>query len=221
MGLCMCKNTDAVPSQQGPKSKQGRKGMMEETMMSMLMSQVMTMQQQQLAKQQQMIRDDPECKELFDKYIALQKQAVDASAKGDSNAMLKAQHDMMELMKHPKLQHMIMPQVANITMNSCGSGSWMGSNGSFGMGTSHIGNKYTFKTSQNRHKFTTHNYNTHTTGGGGGFMGGMMNFPQHNADYSTLDGGFGTSNNNYYSTDYSGGISGGFDSSGFTSTNDW
>lgn len=96
MGMCVSAN-EAIQTRQND-------------MMNDMMTQMVNIQHQQVTKQQQMIRDDPECKALMDKYTLLQKRALEAV--GDTNASLQVQAEMMDLMKNPKMMKMIMPDMS-------------------------------------------------------------------------------------------------------------
>ncbi len=76
-----------------------------------MMGSMMQLQQQQLEKQQQMIRDDPECKRLFDKHMELQGRIMTAMQTGDRDGALRAQKEAMELQTNPKYLQMMMPDM--------------------------------------------------------------------------------------------------------------
>lgn len=72
------------------------------------------MQHKQLIKQQQMIREDPECKNLMDRQIDIQKKILEASTQGDSAAVMKCQQEYVELMQNPKYAEMMLPDIKNM-----------------------------------------------------------------------------------------------------------
>jgi len=74
-----------------------------------MMQIIASMQQEHLAKQQQMIRDDPECKDIMDRQTIMQQQILAAMKAGNQSAVMQAQSEMLELQKHPKYLQLMMP----------------------------------------------------------------------------------------------------------------
>jgi|AntRauTorckE5430_2_1112549.scaffolds.fasta_scaffold05723_3 uncharacterized membrane protein YgcG len=91
-------------------------------MMARMQQQMVNMQEQQLAKQQQMVRDDPECKEILDQHTSIQQKMLVAMQAGDQAGQAQAQKESMELYKNPKYMKMMMPDVPHITMGFEGMG---------------------------------------------------------------------------------------------------
>lgn len=80
-----------------------------EKMMQTLMQNVTQMQQEHLAHQQQIMQDDPECKELMDRSMAINQKMLAAFQSGDQAALARAQSENLELQKHPKYMKLMMP----------------------------------------------------------------------------------------------------------------
>jgi hypothetical protein len=80
-----------------------------EKMMQNLMQNLTQMQQENLARQQQIMQDDPECKELMDRSMAINQKVLAAFQSGDQAALARAQSENLELQKHPKYMKMMMP----------------------------------------------------------------------------------------------------------------
>jgi len=87
----------------------------QEERMGNMMANMATMQQQQLAKQQQMVRDDPECKQIFDQQTLIQQKILTATQAGDGAGVSQGQIEMMELQKNPKWMKMMMPDMQQMT----------------------------------------------------------------------------------------------------------
>ena len=82
-----------------------------EKMMQTMMQNVTQMQQEQLARQQQIMQDDPECKELMDRLMAINQKIIAAFQSGDQAALARAQSENLELQKHPKYMKLMMPTI--------------------------------------------------------------------------------------------------------------
>ena len=101
MGCCAMSKNVAEQRQQGAVAMQQQQ-----------MQLAVAMQQQQLATQQQMMRDDPECKQLMDKQMDIQKRILEAASRGDANASIQIQQEYVELMKNPKFMKMMTPDIS-------------------------------------------------------------------------------------------------------------
>ena len=77
-------------------------------MSSSSMQTVMQHQQQHVANQQQMIRDDPEIKDLMDRQMKIQQQILAAFQAGDQNEVARVQSEAMALQQHPKYLKLMM-----------------------------------------------------------------------------------------------------------------
>lgn len=85
--------------------------------LSDVMQMAMQMQQQMVEKQQQMTQDDPECKHLMERQMALQQKFLAATQTGDQSAMTQTQSEMLELSKHPKYMK-VMTQTMSTMMTA-------------------------------------------------------------------------------------------------------
>ena len=117
MGACMSSSsTQAMPQGQGGRQQ---RTVQEERMnneMTTMMQTVMQHQQQHVANQQQMVRDDPECKDLMDRQMKIQQQILAAFQAGDQNEVARVQSEAMALQQHPKYLKLMMPTMPNPKM---------------------------------------------------------------------------------------------------------
>jgi hypothetical protein len=184
----------------------------QQDMMGNMMANMVNMQQAQLAKQQQMVRDDPECKQLFDQQALIQQKILTAMQAGDGAGISQGQLEMGQLQKNPKWMKMMMPDMQEMTQVTRNGVTQMGSGGNTRVTT----HKFTSNNSTNAAPmaaaFPVHSATTDPSsmfsymssgggfGDGGNFGGGTTNYGGGTTDYGggTTDYGGGT-------TDYGGG----------------
>jgi len=90
-----------------------RKNQRQGQMMENMMENMKAMQEQNLLKQQQMIRDDPECKQLFDQHTNLTQQIFAATLAGDQAGQIQARSELMALGKNAKYMKLMMPAMSD------------------------------------------------------------------------------------------------------------
>lgn len=188
----------------------------QQDMMGNMMANMVNMQQAQLAKQQQMVRDDPECKQLFDQQALIQQKILTAMQAGDGAGISQGQLEMGQLQKNPKWMKMMMPDMQEMTQVTRNGGRTGGASTG---GVTHMGSGG--KTRVTTHRFTSNNstntapmaaafpvysattdpasmFSNMSSGGGfgdgGNFGGGTTDFGGGTTDYGggTTDYGGGT-----------------------------